>query len=72
MTWPAGMGLNFKGVLDLYADEFVDVRLERAHPGRQDAGVLPEDVFAKLEEEVELARGGPAALRRPTAIAKAI
>src|SRR5271155_2263662 len=23
MMWPAGMGLNFKGVLDLYTDEFV-------------------------------------------------
>src|SRR5271154_1303639 len=23
MVWPAGMGLNFKGVLDLYADAFI-------------------------------------------------
>ena len=23
MVWPAGMGLNFKGVLDLASDEFV-------------------------------------------------
>src|ERR1700756_2481381 len=23
LNWPAGMGLNFKGVLDLYADDFV-------------------------------------------------
>src|SRR5579864_9092866 len=32
MLWPAGMGLNFKGVLDLYTDEFVkfgsNVRLD--------------------------------------------
>ena len=26
MVWPAGMGLNFKGVLDLETDEFVPFR----------------------------------------------
>ncbi|MBV9992567.1 MAG: peptide chain release factor 3 [Alphaproteobacteria bacterium] len=48
MVWPAGMGLNFKGVLDLYTDEFVpfgDGKVEGA-------------AKAAFEEEVELAKGG--------------
>jgi len=48
MVWPAGMGLNFKGVLDLYTDEF------SAYNEGKVEGAL-KDSFA---EEVELARGG--------------
>jgi peptide chain release factor 3 len=50
MAWPAGHGLNFKGVHDLYTDEFV--------PFSDSPQPLPEDIKAKLEEDVELARGG--------------
>jgi len=48
MSWPAGYGLNFKGVYDLYADAFVPFG----------EAVLPDEMRPKLEEEVELARGG--------------
>jgi peptide chain release factor 3 len=48
MVWPAGMGLNFKGVLDLYTDEFVPFNEGRVEDAQKDS-------FA---EEVELARGG--------------
>jgi peptide chain release factor 3 len=72
MVWPAGMGQNFKGVYDLYADDFaafggVGGGTERIG-GNALAALLPEDVKAKLDEDVELARGGlsrfdPAAYR---------
>src|SRR5271154_6732170 len=58
MTWPAGMGLNFKGVLDLYTDEFVKFGTNERIPADAMKAVLPEDVFAKLEEEAELAQAG--------------
>jgi peptide chain release factor 3 len=48
MLWPAGMGLNFKGLYDLYTDEFVPFGL---------AGLDP-DTKARLAEEVPLAREG--------------
>jgi peptide chain release factor 3 len=55
MNWPAGMGLNFKGVYDLKTDEFVPfgqtVRVPRA------AMALPDDVKAQLDADVELVRG---------------
>ncbi len=62
MTWPAGHGLNFKGVYDLYADDFAPF----GPPGTSGervgadalAALLPEDIKDKLEEDVELARGG--------------
>jgi len=60
MVWPAGHGQNFKGVYDLYADAFL--------PFGDNPATLPADVEAKLEEDMELARGGlsrfdPAAYR---------
>jgi len=58
MNWPAGMGLNFKGVLDLYADEFVTFGSNERIAADKMKAVLPEDVFAKLEEEAELAQAG--------------
>ena len=72
MLWPAGMGQNFKGNYDLYADDFVPYSAQGAHGdrigGNAVGSLLPEDVKAKLDEEVELARGGlshfdPAAYR---------
>ena len=58
MVWPAGMGLNFKGVLDLYTDEFVKFGTNERIPADAMKAVLPDDVFAKLEEEAELAQAG--------------
>src|ERR1051326_8658486 len=62
MMWPAGMGLNFKGVLDLYADEFIMFSAganngERIGGNAMRAHLEPE-VFARLEEEAELAQAG--------------
>ena len=58
MMWPAGMGLNFKGVLDLYTDEFVLFGTNERLGANATKAALPEDVFAKLEEEAELAQAG--------------
>jgi peptide chain release factor 3 len=62
MMWPAGAGLNFKGALDLYADEFIvfsngPQQGERIGGNAMRAHLEPE-VFAKLEEEAELAQAG--------------
>src|SRR3954451_2868599 len=62
MMWPAGAGLNFKGALDLYADEFIvfsngPQQGERIGGNAMRAHLAPE-VFAKLEEEAELAQAG--------------
>ena len=48
MMWPAGMGLNFKGIQNLHADEFIAFN----------NGKLDEEWKAKLEEDVSLAREG--------------
>src|SRR5271170_2524786 len=56
MMWPAGMGLNFKGVLDLYADEFVMFGSGARLGAEAMKAALPEGVFARLEEEAELAQ----------------
>jgi peptide chain release factor 3 len=48
MMWPAGMGLNFKGVSDLNSGAFIPY-----NEGRLDA-----ELKAKLEEDVLLAREG--------------
>jgi len=58
MLWPAGMGLNFKGVLDLYADTFIPFGGGERIGNNALAGHLPADVVARLEEEVELAKAG--------------
>jgi peptide chain release factor 3 len=58
MVWPAGMGLNFKGVLDLYTDEFVVFGSGERVGGNAMREVLDAEVFAKLEEEAELAQAG--------------
>src|SRR3569833_1601278 len=48
MMWPAGMGLNFKGVYDLSAISFIAFN----------EGTLDEDLATKVEEDVMLAREG--------------
>ena len=48
MMWPAGMGLNFKGVLDFASDAFIPFN----------DGKLDADLKAKLDEDVMLAREG--------------
>src|SRR3954453_22997559 len=48
MMWPAGMGLNFKGVHDLLADRFLPFN----------EGKLDGELKDKLEEDVFLAREG--------------
>ena len=60
MMWPAGMGQNFKGIYDLYADDFAPFGGAVGERVGGDAlgALLPEDVKAKLDEEVELARAG--------------
>ncbi len=50
MMWPAGQGLNFKGVFDLYADKFI--------PFGDGGGVLPADIQEKLDDDVELVGAG--------------
>jgi peptide chain release factor 3 len=48
MMWPAGMGLNFKGVFDLTGGAFIPFN----------DGKLDDELKAKLEEDVSLARDG--------------
>jgi peptide chain release factor 3 len=51
MVWPVGMGLNFKGTIDLYTEEFTpfnDAALDS----------LSAEEKAKLDEDIELARAG--------------
>jgi peptide chain release factor 3 len=50
MMWPAGQGLNFKGVFDLYADKFI--------PFGDSGGALPADIQEKLDDDVELISAG--------------
>jgi peptide chain release factor 3 len=76
MVWPAGMGLNFKGVYDLYTDDFVPFGGAGGGAGGGEGRIggnalgalLDPEAKARFDEEVELARGGlsrfdPAAYR---------
>ena len=55
MNWPAGSGLNFHGVYDFTRDAFVP--FPGSEPRAQaDLSSLPEDVRAKLEEDIALVR----------------
>jgi len=58
MVWPAGMGLNFKGVLDLYTDEFIPFGVTARVPGELVKDVLDSETYSRLEEEAELAQAG--------------
>ncbi|MEI9989959.1 MAG: peptide chain release factor 3 [Rhizomicrobium sp.] len=51
MVWPVGMGLNFRGTIDLYTEKFA------AFGDRVLADLAPADKD-KLDEDVELARAG--------------
>ncbi|HVV63870.1 MAG TPA: peptide chain release factor 3 [Rhizomicrobium sp.] len=64
MVWPCGMGLNFRGVYDLYADDFLPFGGEGRIRGDALAGLLGGEEKARLEEEVELARAGLARFDR--------
>jgi peptide chain release factor 3 len=58
MVWPAGMGLNFKGVYDLRSDEFVPFQDDGRVGHNAIASVLDSELKAKLDEEVSLVRAG--------------
>ena len=58
MVWPAGMGLNFKGVYDLHAREFVPFSSNERVAHDSLSKILPADIKAKLDEDVALAREG--------------
>jgi len=58
MMWPVGMGLNFKGVLDLAADEFVPFGGADRMGHNAVAGWLGPELNDKLKEDVMLARDG--------------
>ncbi len=58
MVWPVGQGLNFRGVYDLYADDFVPFPgIERISAAAL-ADMLDAGETAKLEEDIELAQAG--------------
>ena len=60
MMWPAGMGLNFRGMLDLVSDEFVVFNTSERLGDNAMRAYLGEESFAKLEEESNLrARASP-------------
>src|SRR5882724_4152084 len=52
MMWPAGMGLNFKGVLDFASDDFVPFSGNERAEHVTLSKVLSEDLKAKLDEDV--------------------
>jgi peptide chain release factor 3 len=63
MSWPAGQGLNFRGVFDLYTDDFQVYAGDRPGGGeRLNTAALAEfldlEEKAKLYEDLELARAG--------------
>jgi len=59
MSWPVGQGLNFRGVYDLYADEFsvFGSKGERIGNNAMTARLRPEEKD-KLDEDVELVKAG--------------
>ncbi len=54
LNWPAESGLNFRGVFDLEHDEFV--KFSAGEPREHDLSCLPDEIRAKLAEDVELVR----------------
>jgi len=58
MVWPVGMGLNFRGTIDLYTDDFSPFGGEASIGGNALAALLTAEEKGKLEEDVELARSG--------------
>src|SRR5216684_3852253 len=58
MVWPVGMGLNFKGTIDLYTDEFSPFGGAAPVGGNALGALISDEEKNKLEEDVELARSG--------------
>src|SRR5579871_5970994 len=58
MTWPLGMGLNFRGVLDLYTGDFVRFGAGDRVGRNALAGALAPDEIEKLDEDSELVEAG--------------
>ena len=58
MVWPVGMGLNFKGVLDLKSDEFVPFGGGSRIGHDALAAALDPELKRKLDEDVSLVRDG--------------
>jgi peptide chain release factor 3 len=58
MVWPVGMGLNFRGTIDLYTDEFSPFGTNAPAGDNALAALLTGEEKSKLEEDVELARSG--------------
>ena len=58
MMWPAGMGQNFKGVQDLASNEFVPFSSNERVNHATLSKTLPDDLKAKLDEDIELVRHG--------------
>ncbi len=58
MNWPAGMGLNFRGVYDLYTDQFAVFGRDTHVGDNALAALLPAHEKEKLDEDLALAREG--------------
>jgi peptide chain release factor 3 len=58
MEWPVGMGLNFKGVLDLTSNQFVPFSSNDRVDHASLSKVLDAELKAKLDEDVALVRAG--------------
>ena len=54
LNWPAESGLNFRGVFDLERDDFV--QFATGEPREQDISFLPDQIRAKVAEDIELVR----------------
>jgi peptide chain release factor 3 len=58
MVWPVGMGLNFRGTIDLYTEEFSRLGSDEKLGANAVAAVLTPEEKDKLDEDVELVRSG--------------
>src|SRR5690242_20510583 len=54
LVWPVGMGLNFRGVLDLYSDEFVPFGGGKRLGHNGMAAAISAEEAAKLDDDSEL------------------
>jgi len=66
MNWPAGMGLNFRGVYDLYSDQFAVFGRDTHVGDNALAALLPAHEKEKLDEDIALAREGLPRFDLPT------
>src|ERR1700678_328647 len=58
MVWPAGMGLNFRGIYDFDQNEFLRFATKTRVAGAELKEIIAGDEYEKFEEESSLARGG--------------